>query len=165
MEKIKSFENIVYDELDQVWKTYLIKKHIIKEWQTRKERSPKIIHIYDPERLYKHLRNNINSNPLMQFIFDTLGLKWKRYYPIYKRKNWRWFRIKSFQEWSWETYYNTSERYRDYENNEVNKAVDIIAWWYPPIVTRLFCERPVDEKWNDVFTLLIKQRYANKIGG
>jgi hypothetical protein len=40
--------------------------------------------------------------------------------------------------------------------------LDEVVWWYPPILTWLFVERPSNTKHWDLLIYFIKRRYASK---
>ena len=157
-----SFENQVFEELDLVWKTYLHVPIGIKVKWIRRERRPKLIHIYGWKSFFDALENTLDCNPLMRIILDTIGKPDLRYYPIYSRQR-TWYRranIKTTRE-VW-TYYDRVNRVRDYENNQIDLFLDRVVGWYPPILTWLFVERPIREKHWDLLLYFINKRYASK---
>ncbi len=159
--KDRTFETEVFKELDLVRKTYLNKWVWIKVEWVRRERSPKLIHIYWWESFFTALENSLDSNPLMRIILDNIWKSDYRYYPIYTRKN-KWYRSKR-NEWRWpETYYDTVNHVWDYAGNRIDFWLDVVVWWYPPILTWLFVERPHNTRHWDLLIYLIKKRYASK---
>jgi len=157
-----SFENLVFQELDLVRKTYLRRSAWIKKIWIRRARTPKLIHIYGWKDFFEALEKTLDSNPLMRIILDTIDIKGLRYYPIYSRSR-TWYRRKvnaSTRE-IW-TYYDRLNRVRDYENNTIDMSLDRVVGWYPPILTWLFCERPSSDKHWDLLIYFIKRRYASK---
>lgn len=165
--KIKdhTFQKDVFKELDLVWKTYLNIGRWIKQKWVRRPRQPKLIHIYWGEEFFKAAEKSLDSNPLMRIILDTIDKKDYRYYPIYSRKN-KWYRKTRepdmFELW---TYYDTVNHVWDYADNQVDFWVDEIVWWYPPILTWLFVERPSNNSHWDLLIYFIKKRYASKENG
>jgi predicted MPP superfamily phosphohydrolase len=96
----------------------------------------------------------------MHLICETLWLK-SEYYPIYKRKK----NIKHSKKWLAyisDAFYNRSIKRWDYADNIINHDKDEIFCWYPPIVTRLYCNNITDNNWNNILVSLIKKRHANK---
>lgn len=143
-------------------KTYLNRPIWIKKPWVRRERSPKVIHIYWWDEFFEEVSKTLDSNPLMHIILKAIGREELRYYPIYSRNN-KWYRVtpQKAARWIW-TYYDRLNRVRDYEDNKIDFFLDKVVGWYPPILTWLFCERPQNSKHWDLLIYLIKKRYANK---
>lgn len=158
----QTFEKKVFQELDLVRKTYLNNPIGIKKVWVRRAREPKLIHIYWDRDFLDELEKTLDSNPLMHIILETIGKLELRYYPIYSRTH-KWYRRRNLKS-SWEiwTYYDRLNRVRDYENNQIDFNLDTVVWWYPPIVTWLFTERPTSSKHWDLLIYFIKKRYASK---
>lgn len=159
--KDRTFEKEVFKELDLVWKTYLNKWAWIKRFWVRRERSPKLIHIYGWESFFKALENSLDSNPLMRIILDSIGKSDYRYFPIYTRKK-MWYRAKKRDDWWPETFYDKVNHVWDYAWNKIDFGLDVIVWWYPPILTWLFVERPHNTSHWDLLIYLIRKRHASK---
>jgi len=162
LKKGHEFDTLVFNELDLVRKTYLNVPNGIKRFWSRKNRRPKLIHIYGWEDFLKALEKSIDSNPLMRIILDTIGEPDLRYFPIYSRNN-QWYRRRSSKTtWDIWTYYDRVNRVRDYENNKIDFFLDKVVGWYPPILSWLYTERPTtNDKW-DLLIYFIRKRYANK---
>jgi len=159
--KDRTFEKEVFKELDLVWKTYLNKWVWIKKEWVRRERTPKLIHIYWWQEFFRALENSLDSNPLMRIILDNIGKSDYRYFPIYTR-NKKWYRTKK-EDSRWpETFYDKVNHVRDYAWNRIDFWLDVVVWWYPPILTRLFVERPHNTRHWDLLIYLIRKRYASK---
>lgn len=159
--KDRTFEKEVFKELDLVWKTYLNTWVWVKYSWVRRARTPKLIHIYWWESFFRALENSLDSNPLMDIILRTIWKTQYRYFPIYARKN-SWYRaVKEESRWPC-TFYDKVNRVRDYAWNKIDFGLDRVVWWYPPILTWLFVERPHNERHWDLLIYLIKKRYANK---
>lgn len=159
--KNNTFEKLVFKELDFVRKTYLNKWSWIRYWDwKRRVRTPKLIHIYWWESFFRALDNNLDSNPLMRIILDTIWKSDYRYHPIYSR-NKKWYRARYWSRWP-ETFYDTVNCVWDYAWHKIDFWIDEVVWWYPPILTWLFVERPHNEEHWDLLIYLIKQRYASK---
>ena len=104
------------------------------------------------------------KHPLMDIILRTIWKTHYRYYPIYTREN-TWYRQRT-KDTRWpETYYDKVNHVRDYAWNKIDFGLDKVVWWYPPILTWLFVERPHNERHWDLLIYLIKKRYANKENG
>lgn len=160
--KDRTFEKEVFKELDLVWKTYLNVGRGIKMIWVRRERMPKLIHIYWWQDFFEAVWKTLDSNPLMSIILDTIDKSDYRYYPIYSRKN-KWYRKESNGDmFELNTYYDKVNHVWDYANNKVDFALDEVVWWYPPILTWLFVERPSNTKHWDLLIYFIKRRYASK---
>lgn len=128
----------------------------------RRPRQPKLIHIYWGQDFFEATSKTLDSNPLMRIILDTIWKDSYRYYPIYTRKN-KWYRKDNNEDMLWlKTYYDTVNCVWDYANNKVDFAVDEVVWWYPPILTWLFVERPTSTRNWDLLIYFIKKRYASK---
>ena len=155
LKKGHEFETLVFKELDLVWKTYLQVPLGIKEKWKRRERRPKLIHIYGWKDFLDALEKTVDSNPLMRIILDTIGKPDLRYYPIYSRKN-KWYRIrwlkKSREIW---TYYDKLNWVWDYEDNKIDFFLDKVVGWYPPILSWLYTERPTNDKYWDLLIYFI----------
>lgn len=159
--KDRTFEKEVFKELDLVWKTYLNRWAWIKRFWVRRERSPKLIHIYGWEEFFRALENSLDSNPLMRIILDNIGKSDYRYFPIYTR-NKKWYRQKKEDDWWPETFYDKVNHVWDYAWNKIDFWIDVVVWWYPPILTWLFVERPHNTRHWDLLIYLIRKRYASK---
>ena len=123
---------------------------------------PKLIHIYGWQDFFEAVWKTLDSNPLMSIILDTIDKSDYRYYPIYSRKN-KWYRKESNGDmFELNTYYDKVNHVWDYANNKVDFALDEVVWWYPPILTWLFVERPSNTKHWDLLIYFIKRRYASK---
>lgn len=160
--KKNTFESVVFKELDLVWKTYVRRPLGVKIDWVRRVRTPKRIHIYWGKEFLEALQKTLDCNPLMHIIMETIGDEWMRYYPIYSR-HWTWYRIKDKKtSWNLWTYYDKVNRVWDYADNMIDCSLDEVVWWYPPILTWLFTERPSSEVHWDLLIYLIKKRHANK---
>lgn len=160
--KDHTFEKDVYKELDLVRRTYVNAWRWIKQPWVRRIRQPKLIHIYWWSDFYDAVWKTLDSNPLMHIILETIGRLDIRYFPIYSRK-WKKYRFSQWKDhwWIW-TYYNVNTQSWDYENNEIDLLLDEVVWWYPPILTWLFVNRPTDKRHGDILIYYIKQRHANQ---
>ena len=154
--------NQVMKELDMVRKTYLHKSVWVKKLWVRRERQPKLIHIYGWKEFFDELEKTLDSNPLMRIILDTIGKPELRYYPIYSRSRTWYRRIRVGSSREVGTYYDWLNRVWDYEWNKIDLSLDKVVGWYPPILTWLFHERPTSKKHWDLLIYFIKKRYASK---
>lgn len=159
----KDFEHKVFEELDYVRSVYRIwgLRHR-KPWG-RLVRKPKTIHIYWWEEFLNKVEWDSSCNPLMKIICKELWLPRERYYPIYSR-SWSWYKVHtSNDDIAWDnTRYDPVNRVWIYKENKVDHTIDYVVWWYPPILTWLYVNRPKIRD-NDVLLLLItKWRYANQ---
>ena len=159
--KDTTFEKEVYKELDFVWKTYINTWVWIKHTWVRRVRTPKLIHIYWWESFFKALEKSLDSNPLMAIILKAIWKPEYRYFPIYSRNNSGYKAKKDDMRWP-TTFYDKVNRVRDYAWNKIDFGLDRVVWWYPPILTWLFVERPSNERHWDLLLYLIKKRYASK---
>lgn len=144
-----------------VWKTYIpANRWMVTKWQ-RRGRHPKLIHIYWGKEFFDALSETVDSNPLIRIILDTIGSENYRYYPIYSRSL-KWYRHKREDtRWIW-TYYDKVNRVWDYENNKIDFCLDKVVWWYPPILTWLYTERPESKEHWDLLIYFIKERHASQ---
>lgn len=160
--KSHAFESDVFKELDLVWKTYLQTPRWFKRVWVRRWREPKLIHIYWWDEFFEAVSKSLDCNPLMRIIIDTIDDWYFRYYPIYSRTNKK-YRTTERKDvrWVW-TYYDRVWRVWVYEDNKVDFALDDVVWWYPPILTWMFVERPSSKVNWDLLIYFIKKWYANK---
>ena len=149
------FEDMVFKELTDIWETY-------KGWPKpiiglKRKAVHKVRPCYDYDALVERTKSDNNSNPIMHLICQTLWIESERYYPIYKRKK----NIKRSKKWMAylsDAFYDRTLKRWDYMFNIIDHDKDEIFCWYPPIVTRLYCNDITDNDWNNVLVLLIKKR-------
>lgn len=156
-----TFDELIFKELDQVWNTYLIRKH--EKYETgRRIRQAKHIKIYWWEKFLNYMSKTDKSNPLMDLILDELKLYWKAYLPLYKRVRHRWYKT----AWlDFHTRFNIVENVWDYADNIIDHTLDELIWGYPPILSWMLVEKPTSKNWENLLQFYIKKRYASKKNG
>ena len=154
------FDEMVFKELDDIWETYSIKSRPIINW--KRKAMHKVWPCYNYDALVERTKTDDSSNPIMHLIYQTLSLEYETYYPIYKRKKNIKIRAKKWLAFLCDAYYNKNLKNWEYTDNIIDHTKDEIFCWYPPIVTRLYCNDITDNDWNNVLVSLIKRRHANK---